>query len=68
MNISIEQLSSGYWHIRGVGPCNWSQPESWPCTKAELWEHAFPEASSEFIDAAFATIQEKETLYDNNSL
>lgn len=26
MAISVRRLSSGYWHIRGVGPCNYAQP------------------------------------------
>ena len=48
-NISIKRLESGYWHIRGNGPCNWTQPPFWPCTSIEIRECAFPEASEEFL-------------------
>ena len=47
--LTMRRLSSGYWHIRGIGPCNWSQPPVWPCDEATLREHAFPQASDEFI-------------------
>lgn len=47
--ITIRKLSSGYWHIRGVGPCNWAQPKYWPCIEVHLRETAFPQASENFI-------------------
>ena len=49
MKITAERLSTGWWHIRGQGPCNWAQPPTWPCDEATLREHAFPEASESFI-------------------
>ena len=52
--ITAKQLDSGYWHIRGNGPCEWSQPPHWPCDEATLREHAFPEASDKFIREASA--------------
>lgn len=55
MSITVERLPSGYWHIRGVGPCNWAQPPLWPCSEAMLREHAFPEACEEFLMAALIT-------------
>jgi hypothetical protein len=33
MKITYKRLPSGYWHIRGRGPCNWAQPPHWPCSK-----------------------------------
>jgi hypothetical protein len=52
MKIEISRMSTGWWHIRGVGPCNWSQPPCWPCSEAVLRAHAFPQASDEFIKDA----------------
>ncbi len=52
MLIRVKQLATGYWHVRGIGPCNWAQPPTWPCSEETLREHAFPEASEEFIRAA----------------
>ena len=48
-NLSIKQLESGYWLIRGSGPCEFAQPKHWPCSEAELRGAAFPEASELFI-------------------
>jgi hypothetical protein len=45
------RLSSGYWHLRSEGPCNWAQPPRWPCDEKTLREHAFPEASESFLRA-----------------
>lgn len=47
--ITVQRLPSGYFHLRGQGPCNWAQPPSWPCDEDTLREHAFPEASEDFI-------------------
>jgi hypothetical protein len=52
--ITVRRLSSGYYHVRGRGPCNWSQPPRWPCSEEELREHAFPEAGEEFLRRAGA--------------
>ena len=54
MNITVKRLDSGYYHIRGRGVCNWSQPPVWPCDEQVLRDYAFPEASEEFIRAALA--------------
>ncbi len=51
MTISIKPLSSGYYQIRGDGPCNWTQPPYWPCAEHVIRESAFPQASEEFIRA-----------------
>lgn len=50
--ITVRRLDSGYWHVRGVGPCNWAQPKTWPCSEDELRQSAFPQASEAFIRAA----------------
>lgn len=54
--ITVKRLESGYWIIRGAyecsGVCNWAQPPHWPCSEQVLREHAFPEASEQFIRAA----------------
>jgi hypothetical protein len=55
MKIIVQKLSSGYYHIRGDGPLNWAQPPIWPCDYDSLREHAFPEASEEFLRAAIRT-------------
>ena len=52
--MKIDRLSSGYWHLRGDGPCEWAQPPHWPCDEATLREHAFPEASEKFIAECMA--------------
>lgn len=52
MKITTERLSSGYWHIRGDGPCNFAQPETWPCSEQSLRDASFPEACEEFIRSA----------------
>jgi hypothetical protein len=51
MTITVRKLSSGYYHIRGQGVCNWAQPQVWPCDEATLRAAAFPEASEQFIGA-----------------
>ena len=55
--IIIQRLESGYWHIRGNGPCNWAQPPHWPCDEATLRAHAFPQASEAFIRAVLARLE-----------
>ena len=52
--ITVRRLSSGYYLIRGRGPCNWSQPPYWPCPMGVLRDHAFPQASEDFLRAAAA--------------
>lgn len=52
MTVTVTRLDSGYYHVRGDGPCNWAQPPSWPCDEATLRAHAFTEASETFIHAA----------------
>ena len=51
MEIKIYQMLSGYWHIRGDGPCNWAQPPHWPCSIQEVRANAFPEACEQFFQA-----------------
>lgn len=52
MNVTVSALASGYFHVRGYGPCNWAQPVCWPCSEDQLRKSAFPEASEGFIRAA----------------
>lgn len=52
--ITVKRLSSGYFHIRGVGPCNWAQPPAYPCDEETFRAHAFEEAGEAFISAALA--------------
>lgn len=52
MKIDVKVLPSGYYHIRGDGPCNWAQPPYWPCSIEVLRAHAFPEASDGFLREA----------------
>ncbi len=69
MKIEAKQLDSGYWHLRGTGPCNWAQPPWWPCDEATLRERVFPEASEEFIREclrAGATRPEQQEVEDGH--
>jgi len=56
--ITVERLSTGYYHVRGQGPCNWAQPPHWPCTEEVLRSSAFAEASESFIKAALEAMNE----------
>ncbi|MGH2878982.1 MAG: hypothetical protein ACRDK4_05160 [Solirubrobacteraceae bacterium] len=47
--ITVKRLESGYYQVRGRGPCNFAQPPRWPCDEETLRAHAFPEASEAFI-------------------
>jgi hypothetical protein len=46
--VTVTRLPSGYFHLRGVGPCNWAQPEHWPCSEEELEAAFFHEAGASF--------------------
>lgn len=46
--LRITRLSSGYWHIRGTGPCEWAQPKDWPDAARLIEASIFPEASTKF--------------------
>ena len=50
MTISVKRLPSGYWHIRGKGVCNWTQPQWWPCSEQEIRAAAFSEAGESFLE------------------
>lgn len=50
--VTAKQLPSGFWLVRGSGPCEWSQPPFWPCDERTLRDYAFPEASEGFIHEA----------------
>jgi hypothetical protein len=50
--ITVNPLSSGYFFVSGIGPCNYSQPPWWPCDYGILKQHAHPEASEGFLLAA----------------
>lgn len=56
--IDATKLQSGYWRISGIGPCNWAQVPTWPCDEATFREHAFPQASEEFIHEAMRQARE----------
>ncbi len=58
--LSVRRLSTGYWHLRGDGPLNWSQPSTWPCLEQELRDAACPGACDEFIQACFGMEERKE--------
>ena len=55
MKITIEKLPSGYYHIRGEGPCNWAQVENLPCSKDDLMAGNF-QGGDEFINHALEVI------------
>jgi hypothetical protein len=46
--VRVRQLDSGYWHLRGPGPCNWAQPQRWPCLPDDLEKSFFGEAGEGF--------------------
>ena len=46
---TVRKLDTGYYHIRGLGICNWAQPPHWPCHEDTLRASAFPEASEDFL-------------------
>lgn len=50
--IVVKRLPTGYYHVRGRGPCEWAQPKYWPASEEEIRSTAFPEASEEFILSA----------------
>lgn len=50
--LTITRLPSGYYHIRGHGPCEWAQPPIWPCSEDVLRSHAFSQASEHFLQQA----------------
>ncbi len=52
MIINVKRLPTGYYHVRGEGPCNWTQPEEWPCSEEQIRACAFPEAGETFLRAA----------------
>lgn len=56
MKIAVRRLPSGWWHVRGEGPENWSQPPTWPCDELTLREHACRGASSRFFVAAMRIV------------
>ena len=61
MRIEIRRLSSGYYHLRGRGPCNWTQPTVWPCTEETLRSSAFPQASEAFLRACLRQVGKEAT-------
>ena len=62
MKITAKRLESGYWHLRGEGPCNWAQPPNWPCSEAVLRASAFNEASEDFIRDALMVAEARSRL------
>jgi hypothetical protein len=47
--LDIRRLSSGWWHIRADGPCNWTQVPTWPCDEKTIRECSHPEAAEQFL-------------------
>ena len=62
MKITATPMESGYWHVRGEGPCNWAQPPNWPCSEEVLRASAFNEASEDFIRAALMAAEAQSIL------
>lgn len=63
--LTVKRLSSGYWHVRGQGPCNWTQVPHWPASESDIRAHAHPEASEQFIrQAARLATQETKGVTD----
>jgi len=58
IKIQVTKLKSGYYHIRGNGPCNWAQPPFFPCSEGLLREHTFEEASESFIQDVLKYMEE----------
>ena len=58
--MEVKRLPSGYYHIRGNGPCEWAQVPNWPCSESAIRVGAFPEASEQFIREVI-TLANKET-------
>jgi hypothetical protein len=52
--LSVKKLESGYFHIRGIGTCNWAQVPYLPCSEQILRRCAFHEAGKEFIEECLA--------------
>lgn len=57
-DITIRKIDSGYWHVRGRGPCEWTQPARWPASESEIRESAFPQASEKFLLRVIALAKE----------
>lgn len=55
MEIIIKRLPSGYYHIRGEGPCNWAQVQTLPCSEKDLIAWSF-QVNDDFISSAMAEI------------
>jgi hypothetical protein len=58
--LRIKRLSTGAWHVRGNGPCEWAQFASWPPSDADLVTGVFPEASQKFRDQIATIIRDGE--------
>lgn len=57
--ILIKKLSNGNYHIKGLGPCNWSTVPEWPCSEETIRECAGGEACEEFIKAAVEIVRKE---------
>jgi len=55
MEIIIKRLPSGYYHIRGEGPCNWAQVQTLPCSEKDLRAGSF-QVNDDFISSAMDEI------------
>lgn len=61
-DLIVAPLPSGYYRISGRGPCNWTQPPTWPCDEQTIRRCAFPEASEEFLAAVVSAARELEKV------
>ena len=59
MKISIKKLNTGWYHIKGVGPANWTQPPTWPASEDAIRQNAFPQASETFLKQVIAMAEEE---------
>lgn len=52
ISLRVVKLSSGFFRVRGNGPCEFGQYSSWPpLDERALLEETFPEASESFREA-----------------
>ena len=56
--LTVKRLETGWYHVRGYGPCEWAQPPYWPCSEEMLREYAFAHASETFIRNALTHMAE----------
>ncbi len=58
MRITVRKMSSGAYHIKGEGPCNWSTVPEWPCSRETIRQCGDLAACREFLDDAARAAEE----------